>query len=51
MLPLQGCFATKTYGHSSNDISRSHERPKYLSHEANLLFENAQNFLEIAKMQ
>ena len=47
---LQDCSKTETLDPSSNHTSRSQQSPKYLGYEADLFFQNVQNFLWIAKM-
>ena len=36
---------TGAFGHSTNHISRTQKPRKYLSYEADLLFQNAENFV------
>ena len=50
ILPLEVCSKTGALGHGSNHISRVQYIPKYLGYEADLFFQNEQNFLLIAKL-
>ena len=50
-LTLEGCSETGAFGHSRNHIFWSLKLQNYLSCEADLFFQNAENFIEISKMQ
>ena len=42
---------TGAFWHSSNHIFCSHQFPKYFRYEADLFFQNTQNFMQILEMQ
>ena len=50
-LTLQRCSRTGAFGNSSNHISQSQWLPQYLSYEADVFFQKALNFMQIAKIQ
>ena len=47
---VERCSEKGGFGHSSNHILRSQELREYLSDEAELFFQNPQNFMQISKM-
>ena len=43
--PLEESSKTETFGHSSNHIFRSQKLPKYLSYEADIFFQDMEDFV------